>query len=690
MALGGVYETGTITIAVDKITVTGVGTLWGPIAEVGDWILCNGQVGLVEVVSDDTHLILQSDWQGTLPSAAAYVLIKMSWLRYDPSLTQAKLRQLLADIDAQGAFLFTSVAPSDPALGQDGQWALQTNVTPWKLWYKTGGVWVQQATPAGLTWKGAWSAATNYIRTDAVARLGSSYVADTNNVNKPPESNPVDWLLLAQAGAGGATGPIGPPGMVWRGTWNSGTAYVVNDAVQYNGASYIAVVNNTNSAPPSANWNLIAQAGSVALANSSVEPIHLNSDTGAEQLAFRDRLNYVSRAGDTMTGNLQIQNATPLFTLNSAAGAGGVPQIYGLKNGLARWAMYLGQNSAEPGGNAGGDFVMLRFNDAGSFIDSPFYIQRTNAQANFSGNLLCAGVGTFGSTQIGNGASSGLYGDGSILAIRTFGVGAPIYFQEAGGSALFGYWTRGLLTSYTPVVIGSGAPVAGNLNVKITSDVNVIFTSSGTAARMASVNDANNTYQPLTIDASITYLGSGGPVLVGGVYNGDLFTVNGIIDSLGYRIRQGETGLRGFSTFNFYWNGNLEAWVDATFVGNVAFTSDYRGKKDIAELPRTWDAVKALRPIKYTRKDFTPPGDGKDEPRDPKKPPLIPGDDIERWGFIAHELQETLLPSAATGTKDAPNTVQSPDMLSVIAALTKALQEAMQRIERLESALKIS
>jgi hypothetical protein len=87
MALGGVYETGTITIAAGGHNVTGVGTLWGPVAEVGDWILCNGQVGMVGAVADDTHLTLESAWQGTLPTAAAYVLIKMSWLRYDPALT---------------------------------------------------------------------------------------------------------------------------------------------------------------------------------------------------------------------------------------------------------------------------------------------------------------------------------------------------------------------------------------------------------------------------------------------------------------------------------------------------------------------------------------------------------------------------------------------------------------------------
>src|SRR5262245_34119271 len=118
MALGGIYESGTVTIAPDKVSVTGVGTLWSMQIEIGDWLLINGQVGLIGLVTDDTHISLESDWQGTLPSGAIYVIIKMSWLRYDPALTQAKLRELLASLSEQGTFVFTDVAPPDPAAGE--------------------------------------------------------------------------------------------------------------------------------------------------------------------------------------------------------------------------------------------------------------------------------------------------------------------------------------------------------------------------------------------------------------------------------------------------------------------------------------------------------------------------------------------------------------------------------------------
>jgi hypothetical protein len=46
-----------------------------------------------------------------------------------------------------------------------------------------------------------------------------------------------------------------------KGAWNSATAYHNNEVVVLNGSSYVAVANNTNSSPPSANWQLVASKG---------------------------------------------------------------------------------------------------------------------------------------------------------------------------------------------------------------------------------------------------------------------------------------------------------------------------------------------------------------------------------------------------------------------------------------------
>jgi hypothetical protein len=54
------------------------------------------------------------------------------------------------------------------------------------------------AVGASLLWRGTWSSGLSYNPNDGVARNGSSYIALTNNTNKPPETNPSDWGILAQ------------------------------------------------------------------------------------------------------------------------------------------------------------------------------------------------------------------------------------------------------------------------------------------------------------------------------------------------------------------------------------------------------------------------------------------------------------------------------------------------------------
>jgi hypothetical protein len=140
-----------------------------------------------------------------------------------------------------------------------------------------------------------------------------------------------------------------------------------------------------------------------------------------------------------------------------------------------------------------------------------------------------------------------------------------------------------------------------------------------------------------------------------------------------YRCRQGMNGAWGPNGFHAWYDGNgaTQWWIDATYFGTLAFNSDYRIKRDLAPLPSMWERLKALRPISYKLRPY------KD---------LIKGDDKERWGLVAHELQETLIEDAATGVKDQEDCIQSPNPWTVIAALTKTLQEAQARIEALEGA----
>jgi hypothetical protein len=155
--------------------------------------------------------------------------------------------------------------------------------------------------------------------------------------------------------------------------------------------------------------------------------------------------------------------------------------------------------------------------------------------------------------------------------------------------------------------------------------------------------------------------------------------------SRGMKCRPGMNsgaGNFGWNVTNFNFVTGMECWVDATNLGQISFVSDYRVKQDVVDLPGMWDTVKALRPIKYSYTNYGPKPQSRG---DEEGPSLFTADGVERWGFIAHELQETLVPSAASAFKDAPNAIQSPNPWTIIAALTKTVQEMQTRIEALEN-----
>ena len=128
MALGGTYSTGTISVSADGTVVTGAGTLWSSVAEQGDWLFANGNIGIIASVDDDTQLTLYDPWTGGALVAASYRVVKMSWLRYDPALTQAKLRDLVAALDTPTIIYGVDGAPPIRASVRTGN--TRSNRTP--------------------------------------------------------------------------------------------------------------------------------------------------------------------------------------------------------------------------------------------------------------------------------------------------------------------------------------------------------------------------------------------------------------------------------------------------------------------------------------------------------------------------------------------------------------------------------
>ena len=59
-----------------------------------------------------------------------------------------------------------------------------------------------------------------------------------------------------------ATVTLGNLKFTWKGAYNAGTAYAIDDVVSYNGSSYVAKTATTGNLPTvTANWDLMSQAG---------------------------------------------------------------------------------------------------------------------------------------------------------------------------------------------------------------------------------------------------------------------------------------------------------------------------------------------------------------------------------------------------------------------------------------------
>jgi len=123
---------------------------------------------------------------------------------------------------------------------------------------------------------------------------------------------------------------------------------------------------------------------------------------------------YLPLIGGTLTGNLNVVPAAGAAQLTVAAPAGQTTaislqapsgqfrEIVGGSATAARWAVVLGDGAAETGSNAGANFAIQRFSDAGAYIDQPLSINRANGVT-----LIAPASGTNALLQLtGTGAAS--------------------------------------------------------------------------------------------------------------------------------------------------------------------------------------------------------------------------------------------------------------------------------------------
>jgi hypothetical protein len=238
-------------------------------------------------------------WQGS-----TYVSLSAGNQGNTPSLSPAEWAVLVA----QGAVGAMGPAGSTGATGAAGPVGATGAAGP-------------QGPP--VTFQGGWLIGSTYALGDVVSYAGSGYVALTANTGREPDMSAQYWGLLAAAGAAGPTGatgatglqgpagysgqqgPMGPQGLVgpagatgpagvigttgpagpvgptgasglagiaYRGAYSSGTNYGMNDAVVYQGSTYISLaVSNTGNSPDQspAFWGVVAMQGASGAAGAA-------------------------------------------------------------------------------------------------------------------------------------------------------------------------------------------------------------------------------------------------------------------------------------------------------------------------------------------------------------------------------------------------------------------------------------
>lgn len=218
-----------------------------------------------------------------------------------------------------------------PNTGFMGIKILLKNNNPWSVFNSgiigpqgTSGASGQVGQPGlAFSWKGNWSALTNYISGNSVYYNGSSYGTNQSVIGTQPTNAP--WFPIAIQGSAG----LNAQGLafMWRGNWSSSSGYNPSDSVYYNGSSY--ATNTTvsgNFPPPSfpAFWFPVALSGSVGPSGT----------IGAAGLAFNFQGNYT--AGNTYNSGQAVYYNGSSYGLTGSGSFTNIPPDY---TGINPWSI---------------------------------------------------------------------------------------------------------------------------------------------------------------------------------------------------------------------------------------------------------------------------------------------------------------------------------------------------------------
>jgi len=304
-------------------------------------------------------------------------------------------------------------------------------------------------------------------------REGDDHIRGIKNVLKnsfPTLAGPVtfsDYVLKAGDAMTGAlqlaNGTVAAPGLAWAsepglgfyrdgaGTWSaaaSGARVFSVDSVTgaattvglwSRAANGVATVSLINQPAGAANFNqlqLTAKAdGGALIANFG------SGSAASGTITYQAPNHYFGVvAGGAAAVTIQaIPTESALLNINKGNSGATQALIQGQRGGLHRWIMVLGGSGVETGGNAGSDFNILRYNDAGDYIDSPLTISRATGNTT-TANLICNTLATNGiaNTGLTTTAALAVTGSADLVALELGpkgGSGNAVLDWHTGGAA---------------------------------------------------------------------------------------------------------------------------------------------------------------------------------------------------------------------------------------------------------------
>ena len=348
---------------------------------------------------------------------------------------------------------------------------------------------------------GSFFAATTYVSTNNLYVNGSIYLnANPGTAGLVLTSQgsglPSIWSSAATGPQGvagpvgpqGPIGPVGPAGLTWRGAWVSGTSYIINDAVGYNGASWFCISPTSGTTTPNlatANWALLAAQG----AQGPIGPTGPQGPTGATGPAGAsgtNTLQQVLTAGSSLANGRNFQG-TSAGTGNLGFNVNGFGTNVATNNSgsnVNAFGTDAADNNTANNLNAFGNLAAA--NNTGTHVNAfgdHSALSNTGVDVNAFGNNSCVqnigdNVNGFGELAANGNTGDNVNAIGSNSAANNTGTHVNAFGSESGlnntGTHVnaFGY-QAGYSNSFSNVnLFGNGATANGNNQVVFRNGIN--------------------------------------------------------------------------------------------------------------------------------------------------------------------------------------------------------------------------